>query len=335
MADDIRSLSAALARDPSSLQYVELAEALRRRGTLDEAVQVALHGLSRHHEHVDGFDVLGRIYSDRGQLVEARAAWERVLAIVPEHAGALKGLGFLFYRQGDTRRAADILEHAVAANPEDESARRALAVVRGEAPPPASAAAGPEAPVDETPGQAPKRPSEVPQLRVTAATLEAPRLAEQLRQGDPDRVEMGDAPTAEWPAPDGSSAPAADAPGEQRPPVFLGLEGATADMLLLDAHGLVMAGGLRASDGSDASELAAAALAGVSGEATRTAAYLHLGAWTAILAEAEQANVVLSPVGEGALLMLRRDKSTPVGLAVRIADRARRAAALWLERQTP
>jgi predicted regulator of Ras-like GTPase activity (Roadblock/LC7/MglB family) len=117
--------------------------------------------------------------------------------------------------------------------------------------------------------------------------------------------------------------------------VFAGLEGATADMLLLDGHGLVMAGGLKAADGSDVSELAAAALAGVSGEASRTADYLKLGAWTVIVAEAELANVVLSPVGESALVMLRRDKSTAVGLALRIGERAKRAASQWLEAQTP
>jgi predicted regulator of Ras-like GTPase activity (Roadblock/LC7/MglB family) len=96
-----------------------------------------------------------------------------------------------------------------------------------------------------------------------------------------------------------------------------------------------MAGGLTAPDGGDVSELAAAALAGVSGEATRTADYLKLGAWTVIVAEAEQANVVLSPVGESALVMLRRDKSTAVGLALRIGERAKRAAAQWLEDQAP
>ncbi len=55
MADDIRTLSAALARDPSSLQYVDLAEALRRKGKLAEALQVAQHGLGRHQGHADGF----------------------------------------------------------------------------------------------------------------------------------------------------------------------------------------------------------------------------------------------------------------------------------------
>jgi len=189
------------------------------------------------------------------------------------------------------------------------------------------------------PPSAPKRPSDVPQLRATAASLRA-AIAQAAADSAVAAATAAKTAGITLPEPPAAGGPRTTearlptplpTPGTGRPPVFAGLEGATADMLLLDAHGLVMAGGLRAPDGSDASELAAAALAGVSGEATRTSGYLALGNWTAIVAEAEQANVVLAPVGEGALLMLRRDKSTPVGLALRIAERARKAAAAWLE----
>lgn len=346
MADDIRALSAALARDPSSLQYVELAEALRRKGKLAESVQVAMHGLGRHPEHADGYDCLARIHTDRGELAEARAAWERVLAIVPEHPGALKGIGFLFFRQGDTRKAVEALEHALAVNPGDESTRRALTVLRGDTD--LQAAGSGDRGTDharvsrETRSRVSARAAEpeltadkVPQLRATAATIPAVKDAESAfdrAAADARDAALGKGGTAP-PQPRTTTArqvsEGAEATG--RPPVFAGLEGATADMLLLDAHGLVMAGGLKAADGTDASEIAAAALAGVSGEATRTAGYLKLGQWTTIVAEAERANVVLAPVGDGALLMLRRDKSTPVGLALRIAERARRAASTWLE----
>ena len=334
MPDDIRALSAALAREPSSIMYVDLAEALRRRGKFQEALQVVMHGLGRHPEHADGYDCLARIHADQGHMAEARSAWERALLVAPEHGGALRGIGFLFYRQGDTRRAMDALQHALAANPGDESAIRALAALRGEpvpaAAPPAAAAEPPAAtPLEAEPDEPVlefkrKTPAEVPQLRATASALRGEDVARASLTAQ-DHRDLPAAPSPEAPAP-----PAA--PG--RAPVFAGLEGATADILLLDARGLVLAGGLRAPDGSDASELAAAALAGVSGEAERTAAYLKVGAWTAIVAEAESANVVLAPVGEGALLMLRREKSTPVGLALRIAERARGTAAQWLEEKT-
>jgi len=321
VADDIRSLSAVLASDPSSLRYAELAELLRRRGHPADALRVVMHGLSRHPDHADGYDTLARIHTDRNELPEARAAWDRALAIDPEHVGALKGIGFLYFRQGDSFRAADALERAVAADPADESARRALEMIRG------SGVGGRESEKLST--------EQVPQLRATGATLtpppEPPRatraVVPQLTPEETERA-VARAHDPRPPTPD----PRPPTP-DPRPPVFEGLEGANADILLLDARGLVMAGGLRAADGSDASELAAAALAGVSGEASRTAGYLSLGIWNVIVAEAEHANVVLSPVGDGALLMARREKSTPVGLAIRIAERARNAAARWLAGQ--
>lgn len=278
MADDIRALSAVLARDPSSLVYADLAEALRRRGQREEALRVAEFGLGRHPQHADGHDCLARICADLGDHARARTAWERALEIAPEHAGALKGIAFLFFRQGDVHRAADTLEHALAANPADDGVRRALESIRVGSP------AGPSASV-------------------------APPTAPSGR------------PEAELPQ------------GDDRPPVFVGLEGATADILLLDARGLVVAGGLKDERGADVSELAAAALAGVSGEASRAAGYLALGGWGTIVAEAETANLVLAPVGEGALLMVRRERSIPVGLALRFAERARGAAHRWLEGQ--
>ena len=329
MADDIRTLSAALARDPSSLQYVDLGEALRRRGKLAEALQVVQHGLTRHQGHADGFDCLARIHSDRDELAEARAAWERVLAIVPEHVGALRGLAFLYYRQGDANRAAETLEHALAANPDDELSRRALEMVRGAA---GAAATSHQPPATGEPKR--KTPADVPQLRATAAALQAAQVtaAEQDAAAAEARdVALRAAGVADTPGTPAALHAAASVP---RPLVFAGLEGSTSDILLLDGRGLVMAGGLKSTTGDDVSELAAAALAGVSGEAARTAGYLNLGVWTTIVAEAEHANVVLSPVGENALLLLRRGKETPVGLALRIADRAKQAAGRWLEQQS-
>lgn len=286
MADDIRTLSAMLARDPGSLSYAELAEALRRRGQREEAERVAMNGLSRHPNHADGFDCLARVYADRGELGKARLAWERVLEIMPEHVGALKGVAFVYYRLGDSKRAAQALEHALAVNPGDESLRRGLETVSPVASP--ATAPPPAAPMEGAPS-------------FTRAAQETS------------------------PSPD----PAVDG----RPEVFAGLEGATADILLLDSRGLVVAGGIKARDGRDASEIAAAALAGVSGEAGRTTGYLDLGGWTTIVAEAESAHLVLAPVGDGALLMVRRDRSVPVGLALRFAERARGTAHRWLEGQ--
>ncbi len=283
MPDDIRALTGVLARDPASLAYADLAEALRRRGQYEAALQVALQGLTRHPMHAAGHDTLARVYADLGDLERARLAWSKVLELVPDHAGALKGMAFVRYRRGDATGAATALEQVLAASPGDDAARRALESVR---------------PVPSRPGAKDGRES---------ASAPAP----------------GTAPT---PSP-------LPTPSPQAPGVFRGFDGAGEDLLLLDQRGLVLAGGITSSRGGDASELAAAALAGVSGEAARTAGYLALGSWHTIVAEAETANLVVAPVGEGALLLVRRDRASPVGLTLRFAERARSAALAWLAGQ--
>ena len=48
MSDDIKTLTTRLADEPASLAFLELGEALRRRGQLDAAYKVARGGLTRY-----------------------------------------------------------------------------------------------------------------------------------------------------------------------------------------------------------------------------------------------------------------------------------------------
>lgn len=130
MDDAIRRLTAQVAADPSSLAFVELGEALRRRGQLPAAEKVARTGLRRHPELVEAHDLLARILADQGERGAAREAWERVLALAPSHAGAHKGLAFLQARAGDASAAIAHLERALATTPDDDGARAALERLR-------------------------------------------------------------------------------------------------------------------------------------------------------------------------------------------------------------
>lgn len=130
MADDVRRLSDELARDPASLVFVPLGEALRRQGQLDLAARVAVRGLERHPHLADGHDLLARIAVDRGELQRAFDEWDVVLRLIPGHPGALRGMGFVCYQQGQFVEAEQYLAAAEAANPGDEGIAQALATVR-------------------------------------------------------------------------------------------------------------------------------------------------------------------------------------------------------------
>lgn len=129
MADDIRGLTAELASDPGSLAFLDLGEALRRRGQPEAALKVATAGAARYPLLADAHDLLARIYSDLGDGEAAFDAWMDALQHDPSHLGAHKGLGFLYYRSDDYPRALRHLEHARTQSDEPGLAR-AIARVR-------------------------------------------------------------------------------------------------------------------------------------------------------------------------------------------------------------
>lgn len=107
--DDVRLWSDELASDPSSLAFLPLAETLRRRGQLDLARKVAMRGLERHPHLPDAHDQLARIHADAGNLQAAYDAWAIVRNLVPGHVGAMKGMAFIRYQQGELDEAERLL----------------------------------------------------------------------------------------------------------------------------------------------------------------------------------------------------------------------------------
>jgi len=115
MHDEIHRWSDELARDPSSLVFLQLAEALRRQGQLDVALKIALRGVERHAKHVEAHDLLARIAVDQRDFDRACAAWETVLSLQPEHVGAMKGLGYVHFQQRRLTDAEHYLSRAAQA----------------------------------------------------------------------------------------------------------------------------------------------------------------------------------------------------------------------------
>ena len=153
MSEDIRTLTTRLAEEPNSLAFLELGEALRRRGQLDSAYKVARGGLSRYPALADAHDLMARILGDQGDLAGAFDAWAEALRFDPMRIGALKGIAFLYFRAGDVPAALEHLQRAADIDPDDESIRQAIERVRGAptAPAPsAESAASPDAEVSVT-----------------------------------------------------------------------------------------------------------------------------------------------------------------------------------------
>lgn len=124
------------------LAFLDLGERLRQRGQLEAARSVVLAGVAHYPVVPDAHDLLARIAADLGDHPAAIAAWEATLECAPGHLGALKGLAYVAFRQGDLAMAQDRLEAAAALAPHDTAILGALDRVR---------AARPLAPVEPMP----------------------------------------------------------------------------------------------------------------------------------------------------------------------------------------
>jgi tetratricopeptide (TPR) repeat protein len=312
MSDDIRGMTAELAADPDSLVFLDLGEELRRRGQLDAAYKVTRTGLVRYPHLARAHDLCARILCDRGEPDRAFEAWATALQFDAGLVSAHKGLGFLYYRAGDRASAEKHLAYAAQADPDDAGTMTALERVRAGADGNGASSSSPTA--DDS--------------RPLSSTPAAPEAA-QPEAAQPETEAAGEvlrgAPSLPFSFDESARSPADEA-------VFAGLDGGADGLLLLDANGLRLGGGLRNPDGRDVADEVAALLAGVSKEAARTARLLNLGDWGGLAVECGDGNLFLSSPTDSTLLLTVRGLDVPMGRVARFADRASIAARVWLER---
>jgi tetratricopeptide (TPR) repeat protein len=142
---DIERYRRLLEKDPNSRVFAPLAEACRKAGRLEEALEIARAGVDRHPAYASGRVALARVLLSLENLQEAVAEIERALDAVPDNALAYRLLGEARRRLGDREGAFEAYARALALNPEDEEARQQ---VEGAGTPPVPEAASP-APVAE------------------------------------------------------------------------------------------------------------------------------------------------------------------------------------------
>jgi tetratricopeptide (TPR) repeat protein len=180
VTDDIRALTARMADEPGSLAFLELAEALRRRGQIDAAYKVARGGLARYPGLADAHDLMARVLSDMGDLAGAFDAWSSALQLDPMRTSALKGIAFLYFRAGDQAAAVEHLQRAMDVDPDDRSIRQAFArigaEVRAGEPKPAAARVTEPAPASAA---APVPAAAEPAARTAPALFEGMEGGEQ------------------------------------------------------------------------------------------------------------------------------------------------------------
>ncbi|HEX7090079.1 MAG TPA: tetratricopeptide repeat protein [Longimicrobiales bacterium] len=312
---DLQRWSEEVARDPGSPSFLPLAEAYRRMGKTEAALRLCLRGLERSPGSVDGHLLLARIYLELGDRERAADEWAVTARLDPDNFDAHRGLGFFHLERGEYSSAGRHLERAALARPGDPAVQEALSVLRrqqarsGAASRRVSAngAKGPEpTPPGTQNGAAPTSSAPAPRAgRVEAAAQPAAGTAAELAR-----------PPAE-------AGPVGGAGGRDPARVFepLSKEAPFIGALLLDGRGLILAGSVRAN-GATQSEALGAVVGPAAEEAARTADLLSIGAWRGILIETDRALLHVAPLERDLLVLVAAERGTPVGWALRTAERA-------------
>ncbi|HEY2804242.1 MAG TPA: tetratricopeptide repeat protein, partial [Gemmatimonadales bacterium] len=146
---EIEKLEARWAENPDGRYFAPLADAYRKAGRIDEAITVATGGLGKHPDYLSAHIVLGRCYLAKKDDGEARAAFERVLALDGENIIALKSLAEIAERENQIDDARRWLQRLLTIDAMNAEAAEDLARLGGPIDQEAPAAAPAEEPAGE------------------------------------------------------------------------------------------------------------------------------------------------------------------------------------------
>jgi len=141
---EIEKLEARYRDNPKGRNFAPLADAYRKAGLIDNAVELCQTGLKLHPDYVSAYIVYARCLVDKKDDAGAHGVFTQVLDLDRENIIALRGLAELAERTGKYAEEVEWLSRLLNADPMNGDAAEALARAKGKAAGSSSAAA-PEA----------------------------------------------------------------------------------------------------------------------------------------------------------------------------------------------
>jgi len=124
---EIEKLERRWAENPKGRNFAPLADAYRKAGELDRAIELCQNGLALHPDYISAHIVYGRCLIDMKNDAGAKEGFQKVLALDPENIIALKILGEIAERNSRFDEAVDWLGRLLNADPMNGDAAEALA----------------------------------------------------------------------------------------------------------------------------------------------------------------------------------------------------------------
>ncbi|MCP4898747.1 MAG: tetratricopeptide repeat protein, partial [bacterium] len=128
----IDQLRQRLREDPSSRQFFQLGELLRKEGKIEEATGVLSAGLEHFPRYVAAWLSLGRAELNREMFDDAELAFSKALELDPANGAAARMLGETALARGDWLKAHKSFKFASALAPQDEEIEKALVRVEAQ-----------------------------------------------------------------------------------------------------------------------------------------------------------------------------------------------------------
>ncbi len=129
MADamaEIEELKKKLAQNPDSMIFMPLADAYRKAGMLDEAIEVCKAGLNKHSSYTSARVVLGRIYSEKEMVEEAIVELKKAEANDSDNLMVHSMLGNAYLKKKMYADAVSQFQKFLSLNPEDTEIQEKL-----------------------------------------------------------------------------------------------------------------------------------------------------------------------------------------------------------------
>jgi tetratricopeptide (TPR) repeat protein len=114
---------------PESHVFAPLADACRKMGRIDEALEICEAGIKRHPVYPSGYVVKGKCSYDRGDQRSARESFERVLLLDENNLVALKFLGMIEADEGHLVAARRHLQRILSLDPDNKEIKTILRMV--------------------------------------------------------------------------------------------------------------------------------------------------------------------------------------------------------------
>ena len=110
-----------LEHNPVSLVFSRLADCYRKRGDIQQAIDVCSSGLAHHPDSITGRIILGRCYLEQEKLKEALQEFITVIGRDRGNQVAVKMLADIYARQGMKDKAGDLYAYLFARDPDNPS----------------------------------------------------------------------------------------------------------------------------------------------------------------------------------------------------------------------